>query len=59
MNLSAEQKDSQTQSTDLWLPSGRGREWDGWESGVGGCKLSYLEWISNGVTLYPVSHDGT
>ena len=23
-----------------------------WESGVGGCKLSHLEWISNEVLLY-------
>ena len=29
-----------------------GREWDGREFGVSGCKLSYIECISNKVLLY-------
>ena len=37
------------------------REWDGWEFGVGTCKLLHSQWISNEVLLlqhrelYPVS----
>ena len=31
---------------------GEGREWDGLEFGVGGCKLLHLEWLGNGVLLY-------
>ena len=37
--------------TDLSFPRERGREWDGWESGVKRCKLLPLEWISNEVLL--------
>ena len=45
--------DSQTQRTDLWLPSGRrgGRGKD-WEFGINRCKLLYTGWINNKVLLY-------
>ena len=45
--------DSQTQRTDLWLPSGRvyGGGMD-WEFGVSRCKLLYIEWVNNKVLLY-------
>ena len=33
------------------VAKGEGREWDGWEFGVGRCKLLPLEWISNEVLL--------
>ena len=38
MNLSVEQKDSQTQRTDLWLPVGGGWAGTDWEAGVGRCQ---------------------
>ena len=41
--------DSQTWRTDLWLPAGKGEDW---EFGVNRCKLLYLEWISNEALLY-------
>ena len=43
----------QTQRTDLWLPRGRegGRVMD-WEFEVSRCKLLHLEWINNKVLLY-------
>ena len=45
--------DSQTQRSDLWLPSGRrgGSRMDR-EFGVGRCKLLHLEWLSNKVLPY-------
>ena len=60
--------DSQTQRTDLWLPTGRvgGRGRD-WELGISRCKLLYIGWINNKVLLcctgnyiqYPgINHDG-
>ena len=36
----------------MWLPRGRGREWDALGVGVNRCKLLYLGWIR-----YPVSRD--
>ena len=30
---------------------GEGKRWDGWEFGVGGCKVLCLEWIGNEVLL--------
>jgi len=36
----------------LWLPRGRGREWDGLGIRVNRCKLLPLEWISNEILLY-------
>ena len=44
--------DSQTETSDLWLPRGRegGRRMD-WEFGVSTCKLLHLEWINNTVLL--------
>ena len=59
--------DSQAQTTDLWLPRGRGRGGKGWEFVVGRCKLLYIEWINNKVLMcstgnyiqYPViNHNG-
>ena len=45
--------DSQTQITDLWLPSGRaGGRWMDREFGISRCKLLYIEWINNKVLLY-------
>ena len=42
--------DSQTKITDLWLPCRkRGWRWKDWESGVGRCKLLYIERIKNKV----------
>ena len=49
MNLSIEKKHMDLE-TYLWLPSGRGREWDG-GSGVNRCRLLPLEWISNEILL--------
>ena len=60
--------DSQTWRTDLWLPKGRGKEWDGlgvgwigsgmdWEFGVSRCKLLHLEWISNEILLYSTGNN--
>ena len=53
MNLSTKQKNSQTQRTDLWLPSGKGKEGSGmdWKFGVSRCKLLHLEWINSKVLL--------
>ena len=44
--------DSQTRRTDLWLPSGSGREWD--ELGVWDKEMQTitLEWISSEILLY-------
>ena len=44
--------DFQTWRADLWLPRGRGREWDELGVWVSRCKLLHLEWISNEVPLY-------
>ena len=45
--------DSQTQRTDLWLPSRRGSGGGSdWEFGVSRCKLLYKGWINNKVLLY-------
>ena len=44
-------KETSAWRTDAWLPRRRGRERDGWESGVGRCKRLHLEWISNGILL--------
>ena len=44
--------DSHTQRIDLWLPRGKGREWNGWELGVSRYRLLHLEWVSNEVLLY-------
>ena len=38
--------------SNIWLPSWRGREWDGLEFGVNRCKLLPLEWICNEILLY-------
>ena len=47
MNLSTKQKQTQTLRTDLWLPGGGRREWDGH-----GIWVLHLEWISNEILLY-------
>ena len=44
--------DSQTQRTDLWLPTGRVGEGMEWEFGISRCKLLYKELINNKVLLY-------
>uniref|UniRef100_A0A8C3YFJ1 NLR family pyrin domain containing 9 n=1 Tax=Catagonus wagneri TaxID=51154 RepID=A0A8C3YFJ1_9CETA len=38
--------------TDLWLPKGWGREWDGRGSGVNSCRLLPLGWKSKEILLY-------
>ena len=44
---------SQTQRSDLWLPSGLAGEGGmDWQFGVGRCKLLRLEWINNKVLLF-------
>ena len=43
---------SWTWRTDLWLPRGRGREWEGLGIGADRCKLLPLEWISNDILQY-------
>lgn len=54
MNLPAEQKQTKTQRTDLWLRRGREGERGerDWEFGISRCKLLYIEWINNNVLLY-------
>ena len=44
--------DSQTQSTDWWLPK-RGGGWgrDGLGVGISRCKLVYIEWVNSKVLL--------
>jgi len=49
---------TQTQRTDLWLPKGREREWDGlgvWDANR--CKLLNLEWISHEVLLHSTGNN--
>ena len=43
MNLSTQQKQTKTERTNLCLPRGEGKEWDGRGVGVGRCKLLHLE----------------
>ena len=49
--------DSQTEKTDLWLPSGReGGGGKNWEFGISRCKLLSIGWINmwyinNGILL--------
>ena len=43
---------SQTWSTDLWLPKEWGRSGMDWEFGISRCKLLHLEGISNEVLWY-------
>ena len=52
INLSTEQKQTQTQKTDLWLPRGGERSRMDGEFCVSRCTLLHLEWISNEVLLY-------
>ena len=47
-----QKRNSRTWRTDLWLPKGRGREWDGLGVWVSRGKLLHLEWISNEILLY-------
>ena len=69
MNLSTQQKQTQTQNTKLWLPRGKGR--GGGENGMDRefrtGSLSHVEWISNETLLYStgnyihflgIEHDG-
>ena len=68
MNLPTKQKQTQGhREQTCGCQGGWGREWDGWEFGVGRCKLLHLEWISNEVLLYStenyiqslgIEHDG-
>ena len=44
--------DSQTKTTDLWLPGVGGGGGMDWEFGISRCKLVYIGWINNWVLLY-------
>ena len=46
MKLSTEKKIMDLENR-LVVAQGRGREWEGWELVVKGCKLFLMEWIRN------------
>ena len=51
MNLSTEQKLMDLENRPVVAKGRGGGSGMGWESGVNGCKLLHLEWISSGILL--------
>ena len=52
-NLSTKQTQTPRQRADSVVAKAReGKEETDWETGVGRCKLSHLEWINNKVLTY-------